>query len=262
MEGTLLENPRGAPASAQVVSIRVDATSYADATARILRWAQFRESRCVCVATVNNVIQACDHEDFRQIMSATDLVTPDGMPLVWSLRLFGIRDASRVYGPDLTLFLLADAERLHMPVAFYGGTPDVLQRLVSAVKARHPNLPVVFEYSPPFRPMAPEEDSRLTREINASGAGVVFVGLGSPKQERWMAAHRGSVRAAMVGVGAAFDFLSGSKPQAPRWMMRSGLEWLFRLICEPRWLWRRYLTENPRFLLLLAVELMRRRAAK
>src|ERR1039457_5283342 len=230
MEDILLESQRCEPASAQVVSIRVDATNYSDAPAQILRWAGLRESRYVCVATVNNVIQACDHEDFRQIMSASDLVTPDGMPLVWSLRLFGIRDASRVYGPDLTLCLLADAERLRMPVAFYGAAPDVLQRLLRAVKVRHPSLPVVFAYSPPFRPMTPEEDNWLTREINASGAGVVFVGLGSPKQERWMAAHRGSIRAAMVGVGAAFDFLSGSKPQAPRWMMRSGLEWLFRLI--------------------------------
>lgn len=245
-------------ASAQVISIRVDATSYDDATARIIGWARARESRYVCVSTVNNVIRAYDDDDFRLIMAAADLVTPDGMPLVWALRLFGIRKASRVYGPDLMLYLLADAERLRIPVALYGGASEVLERLKMAVQARHPDLHIAFAYSPPFRPLTPEEDQWLTSEINSSGAGLVFVGLGSPKQERWMAAHRGRINAAMVGVGAAFDFLSGSKVQAPRWIGQSGLEWLFRLVTEPRRLWRRYLTENPRFIVLLLAALMRR----
>lgn len=246
------------PAGARVVSIRVDATSYSDAAARILGWARARASRYVCVATVNNVMEAVDHEDFREIMNAADLVTPDGMPLVWSLRLFGNPAATRVYGPDLTRVLLRECEWAGVPVAFYGGTPDALARLRKFVASAHPELAVAYCCSPPFRPLTPEEDERVTREIHASGAGVVFVGLSTPKQERWMAAHRGRIGAAMVGVGAAFDFLSGAKPQAPRWMMRSGLEWLFRLMTEPRRLWRRYLKRNPRFLARMAVELARR----
>lgn len=247
------------PASAHVVSIRVDATSYTDAATRILEWARARASRYVCVATVNNVMEACDHTDFQSIMNSADLVTPDGMPLVWSLRLFGNPQATRVYGPDLTRVLLSDAERLRVPVAFYGGSADALERLRAFVRLAHPSLPVVYACSPPFRPLTPEEDERITRELNESGAGLVFVGLSTPKQERWMAAHRGRIPAAMIGVGAAFDFLSGVKPQAPRWMMRSGLEWLFRLAAEPRRLWRRYLKQNPRFVIRLAAELLRRR---
>jgi N-acetylglucosaminyldiphosphoundecaprenol N-acetyl-beta-D-mannosaminyltransferase len=244
--------------NARVVSIRVDATSYSDAATRILAWAQARESRYVCLATVNNVMEACDHEDFRAIMNAADLVTPDGMPLVWSLRLFGNARASRVYGPDLTRFLLREAEQLQVPVGFYGGSPNALGRLQSFVASAHSSLPVVYTCSPPFRPLTAEEDEQVVRAINDSGARLVFVGLSTPKQERWMAAHRGRIGAAMIGVGAAFDFLSGSKPQAPRWMMSAGLEWLFRLGTEPRRLWRRYLKQNPRFLMQLAFEIVRR----
>jgi N-acetylglucosaminyldiphosphoundecaprenol N-acetyl-beta-D-mannosaminyltransferase len=243
--------------SAEVVSIRVDATSYADATRRILSWAARRQSRYICVSTVNNVMQAHDHADFRQIMHAADLVTPDGMPLVWALRLKGIRTASRVYGPDLMRELLRSAEERRIPVAFYGGTRGAMARLLATVKSLHPALEVAYAWSPPFRPLTGEEDKLQTSRINASRAGLVFVGLSTPKQERWMAAHHGRIAAPMIGVGAAFDFLSGTKPQAPRWMMRGGLEWLFRLASEPRRLWRRYLNQNPRFLALVAAELAR-----
>lgn len=260
MYDAVLHRPSGALPSAHVVSIRVDATTYDDAAARAVEWARRRESRYICVATVNNVMQAHDHEDFRRIMNAADLVTPDGMPLVWALRLFGIRDAGRVYGPDLTRVLLRAAEQLRIPVAFYGGAPDALSRLLDAVMTAHPSLAVAYAWSPPFRPLSPAEDRSETDRINASGAGLVFVGLSTPKQERWMAAHRGRVDAAMVGVGAAFDFLSGAKLQAPRWMMHCGLEWLFRLVTEPRRLWRRYLSQNPRFVMLLAAALLRRAA--
>jgi N-acetylglucosaminyldiphosphoundecaprenol N-acetyl-beta-D-mannosaminyltransferase len=262
MSDTLLETPLCALPSAQVVSIRVDATSYPDAVARILRWAELGESRSVYASTVNNVIRACDDQSFHRIMHSADLITPDGMPLVWALRLFGIRGASRVYGPDLTLCLLAEAERSEIPVAFYGSSPDVLDRLLTAMSARYPRLRVNYAYSPPFGNVTPEEDHRITGQIVESGACMVFVGLGSPKQERWIDAHRGRILCPMIGIGAAFDFLSGSKSQAPRWMMRSGLEWFFRLIHEPRRLWRRYLAENPRFLLLLAAAFMRRKVTR
>jgi N-acetylglucosaminyldiphosphoundecaprenol N-acetyl-beta-D-mannosaminyltransferase len=244
------------PACRHILGMRVDATSYPEACRMVLAWARAGQSRYVCVATVNNVMEAWDSPDFLRIMNHADLVTPDGMPLVWGLRLLGVPGASRVYGPDLTSCLLAAAEQEQLPVGFYGGSWAVLRRLVETVAERYPRLRVAYAWSPPFRPLGLEEDLRIADEINRSGARILFVGLSSPKQDRWMAAQRGRVRAVMLGVGAAFDFLAGAKPQAPRWMMGLGLEWLFRLGSEPRRLWRRYLKHNPRFVLLFALQLL------
>jgi N-acetylglucosaminyldiphosphoundecaprenol N-acetyl-beta-D-mannosaminyltransferase len=245
------------PLSRTILGMRVDCTNYDDATNRILMWARNHESRSVCVATVNNVMESHDSSEFRAIMNSADLVTPDGMPLVWGLQLLGLREATRVYGPDLTPILLEAASRDGVPVGFYGGTSEALDRLVVVLRRNWPDLRVAYTYSPPFRQLAPEEDEEIVSKINASGARILFLGLSTPKQDRWMAVHKGRVHAVMVGVGAAFDFLSGAKPQAPRWMMRCGLEWLFRLITEPRRLWRRYLRHNPRFVLFFAAQCFR-----
>jgi N-acetylglucosaminyldiphosphoundecaprenol N-acetyl-beta-D-mannosaminyltransferase len=188
-------------------------------------------------------------------MNAADLVTSDGMPLVWSLRLLGLSRATRVYGPDLTPILCDRAAAAGVPVGFYGGTPEVLESFIGNLKARYPELQVVYRFAPPFRAPTKEEDTQVDREIIESGAGIIFVGLGTPKQELWMAARRGKIPAVMVGVGAAFDFLAGKKKQAPHLMQRMGLEWLFRLCSEPRRLWKRYLYRNPRFVFLLAKQL-------
>jgi N-acetylglucosaminyldiphosphoundecaprenol N-acetyl-beta-D-mannosaminyltransferase len=235
--------------------MRADATSYPAASSQVLAWARAGESRYVAVATVNNVMEAYDSPAFRAIMNAADLVTPDGMPLVWGLRLLGIRTAARVYGPDLTPHLLEAAAREGIPVGFYGATDAVLEKLLRAVGSRYPSLRVAYAWAPPFRALTSEEDRAATTLINDSGARILFVGLSTPKQERWMAAHRGRVEAVMLGVGAAFDFLAGTKRQAPRWMMRAGLEWLFRLASEPRRRPRRYLKHNPRFLILFLTQL-------
>jgi N-acetylglucosaminyldiphosphoundecaprenol N-acetyl-beta-D-mannosaminyltransferase len=189
-------------------------------------------------------------------MNGADLVTPDGMPLVWGLRLLGCKQASRVYGPDLTPVILERAASEGLAVGFYGASPQVLDRFVQVMTERFAKLRVAYAYSPPFRDLTPEEDQRVVQEISESGARILFVGIGNPRQEYWMAAHKGRVQAVMVGVGAAFDFLAGAKPQAPRWMMRHGLEWLFRLATEPRRLWKRYLKHNPRFVVLFALQLL------
>jgi N-acetylglucosaminyldiphosphoundecaprenol N-acetyl-beta-D-mannosaminyltransferase len=236
--------------------MRVDRTSYRDAADRVLRWARDRQSRYVCVATVNNVMEAYDSNEFRRIMNRADLVTPDGMPLVWGLRMLGARDATRVYGPLLTPAVLGAAAREAVPVAFYGGSAGVLGKLLTVVKRRFPRLEVAYALAPPFRPLSEPEDEQIVREIRGSGARILFVGLSTPKQERWMAAHRGSIPAVMLGVGAAFDFLAGVKPQAPAWMQNSGLEWLFRLATEPRRLFWRYMKHNPRFAALFAWQLL------
>jgi N-acetylglucosaminyldiphosphoundecaprenol N-acetyl-beta-D-mannosaminyltransferase len=234
--------------------MRVDATSYEHATSVIGEWAQKRLSRYVCVATVNNVMESYDSEEFRCVMNQADLVTPDGMPLVWCLRLLGHKHASRVYGPDLTPIVLAMAASSGVTVGFYGGSPATLQRLQRVVAERFPDLRISYAYSPPFRPLTTEEDQKLVEHVNHSGTRILFIGLNTPKQDYWMAAHKGRIDAVMIGVGAAFDFLAGAKPQAPRWMMRLGMEWLFRLTTEPRRLWKRYLKHNPRFVVLFALQ--------
>jgi len=239
-----------------VLGMRVDATDYDDATRRVVAWARERESRYVCVANVHMAMEAYDSDKFRRIVNEADLVTPDGMPLVWMLRKLGKPDQERVYGPELMLRVCEAAAREGLPVGFYGGAQETLDKLVASVKMKYPTLEVAYSCSPPFRQLSPDEDSRIVEEINVSGARILFVGLGCPKQEMWMASHRGRVQSVMLGVGAAFDFHAGRVPQAPAWMQRAGLEWLFRLITEPRRLWRRYAKHNPRFVLLATMQLL------
>jgi N-acetylglucosaminyldiphosphoundecaprenol N-acetyl-beta-D-mannosaminyltransferase len=244
--------------SRRILRTRVDATSYRHACDQVMEWAAAGESRYVCVATVNNLIEGVDDPGYNALMEAADLVTPDGMPLVWGLRLLGVPDASRVYGPDLTPLVCAAAAQRGIPVGFYGGQDDVLDDLAAALTARYPGLRIAYRWSPPFRPLTADEEARVTDELARSGARVLFVGLGTPKQERWMADHKG-LPMVMLGVGAAFDFLSGRKRQAPPALQRLGLEWLYRLVHEPRRLWKRYLYRNPRFVALFAAQLLRQR---
>jgi len=239
-----------------VLGTKISSTSYGHAAESIGEWARQRVSRYVCLATVNEIMQAYDSAQFQSIMNEADLVTPDGMPLVWASRLLGRTDATRVYGPDLTLILLQMAASRGFPVGFFGGTPAALGRLTERIAERFPAVQIAYAWSPPFRALTQDEDRDVTAAINRSGARIVFIGLSSPNQNYWMAAHRGQINSVLVGVGAAFDFLSGSKPQAPRWMMRVGLEWLFRLLTEPRRLWKRYLKHNPRFVGLFALQLL------
>ncbi len=245
--------------SRTILGTRVDATSYDEAAEIIATWARNAESRYVSVATVHGIIEAHDHEDFRCIMNGSDLVTSDGMPLVWGLKLLGIPTATRVYGPYLTPRICAVAERKGIPVGFYGGSPESLAGMIANLRVHFPHLAIVYQYSPPFRSLMEAESAHEIAEIANSGARILFVGLGCPKQERWMAARQGRIPATMVGVGAAFDFLAGTKRQAPAFMQRTGLEWFFRLVTEPRRLWRRYLSTNPRFIGLFAAQLLAHR---
>lgn len=236
--------------------MRVDATSYEDACRAIFPWTTTAESRYVCISTVHMTMEAYDDPGYRRVVNGADLVTPDGMPMVWALRLLVRREQTRVYGPDLTLHVLAEAARLGVPVGFYGGRPEVLKKVLAEAHRRFPEVQVAYAESPPFRPLTDDEKAATVEAINASGARILFVGLGCPKQERWMAEHKGQVRAVMLGVGAAFDFMAGTTRQAPRWMMGAGLEWLFRLVTEPRRLWKRYLKHNPRFVALFLSQLL------
>jgi N-acetylglucosaminyldiphosphoundecaprenol N-acetyl-beta-D-mannosaminyltransferase len=246
--------------SRTILGMRVHATSYADAVQRIASWANARESRCVCEAPVNMVMESYDSAEYREVINGADLVTPGGMPIVWMLRLLGIHGQPRVYGPALTLKVCESAALHDLKVGFYGGSEKGLTSLVSEIKRRYPAIQIVYSYSPPFRKLTSEEDAHVRQSIEISGAQILFVGLGCPKQERWMSEHRRGVQAVMLGVGAAFDFISGEKPQAPLWMQSIGTEWFFRLCTEPRRLWFRYFWHNPRFVVLALRQLLFKRA--
>jgi len=240
---------RGQPLeSRRVLGMRVDVTSYEECAEAVLELAAAGSGGMVCVATAHMAIESFDDPELRRIVNSSDRVTPDGMSLVWALRRLGAPGVTRVYGPDLVPAICALAAQRGVRVGLYGGTPEVVRRLREVLLERFPRLDIPFAWSPPFRELEPEEDARATGAIEDAGVGVLFVALGCPRQERWMAAHREALSCAQVGVGAAFDFLAGAKAQAPRWLMGLGLEWLFRLLHEPRRLWRRYLVGNARFL--------------
>jgi len=207
---------------------------------------------------MHGLMEAHDDPSFRAVMNTADLANPDGTPVVWALRYFGFKHARRVYGPDATAKLLRAAQESAIPVGFYGGEEETLAKLIDEVRRRYPGINIAFTMSPPFRTLAPEEDEAIVRQITACEVRWLFVGLGCPKQEKWILSHKDRIPSVMLAVGAAFDFLAGAKPQAPRWMMRSGLEWAFRLATEPRRLAGRYLKNIPRFVVLLGWELLTR----
>ncbi len=241
----------------EILGVKIAASSYRETAEKSVAWAKQGESRAVFFANVHVLMEGFDDAAFRAELNAADMVNPDGMPLVWALRAMGESDATRVYGPDATEVLLRAAEESDVPVGFYGGSAATLAILTAEVRRRYPILQIAFTMSPPFRALDATEDEEITKRISDSGARMLFVGLGCPKQERWIMEHRGRIPAVMLGVGAAFDFLAGSKPQAPRWMMRNGLEWAFRLASEPRRLAGRYLKHNPRFVALLLHQWMK-----
>ena len=234
--------------SRYVLGMRVDGTSYRETAEAIADLVSAGDGGAVCVSTVHMVMEAFDDPEFQRIVNSADRVTPDGVPLVWALRLLGVEKAERVYGPSLLPMVCGLARERGLSVGFYGGSAQVLEELVRRMWKRFPGLDVSFAFSPPFRALSANEDQKVIEGIEESGTSILFVGLGCPKQERWIAEHRESLSCVLVGVGAAFDFHAGHKAQAPSWMQVSGLEWLFRLCCEPRRLWRRYLYHNPRFL--------------
>ncbi|MGD1853119.1 MAG: WecB/TagA/CpsF family glycosyltransferase [Leptolyngbyaceae cyanobacterium] len=244
--------------SRYIVGARVDATTYGDTCDRISLWAHSKQSCYIVAANVHVVMTAYWNRTYRQILNHAALVTPDGMPLVWGLRWLGIERQSRVYGPDLMLALCDRAAKEQLSIYLYGGTDTMVQHLAHKLQQQFPTLKIVGTYAPPFRPLTPEEEAADIETIHQSGAAVVFVGLGCPKQEEWMARQQDRLNAVMIGVGAAFSFHSGTVSQAPRWMMAYGLEWLYRLCQEPRRLWRRYLLNNVAFLLLFGLQLINR----
>lgn len=247
------------PVETTLFGVRLFATRPADATSAILALAR-QQQGLVCVANVDMVTRAVSDTKLASVMRQAAMVVTDGMPLVWALRKRGQKGAERVYGPHLMRTLCAAAAQEGMPIYLYGGSPDELRALQQALRRDHPALLVAGAESPPMLPADPPFDAAVAARINASGARLVFVGLGCPKQEYWMGNHAGQVQAVMLGVGLAFAQLAGLKRSAPAWMSRMGMEWLFRLAQEPRRLWRRYLVGNSKFIWLLLMDLVQRKA--
>lgn len=227
---------------------------------RIEDWVKSRGRTYVCVTGVHGVVESQRDAKLRAIHNRAGLVTPDGMPLVRLGRLVGFRSMDRVYGPDLMLEVVLRSVARRYSHYFYGATDATLARLCSNLAHRFPGVRISGVHSPPFRPLTNVEKEDVARRINASSADIVWVGLSTPKQEKWMAEMRSRLEApVLIGVGAAFDFLAGNVRQAPRWMQRACLEWLFRLCMEPRRLWPRYAVNNPWFVYLVTLQLLRLR---
>lgn len=240
----------------RVLGVQIDALAWHEAIDRLLAWAHARESRYVAICNVHVVVSASRDAAYREVINASDMATPDGAPVAWMLRRLGFTGQPRISGPDLMWALCRRCAVEKLPVYFHGSTEATLAALEVRLRQAFPDLVIGGLESPPFRLPTAEEDESAVARINASGVGIVFVGLGCPKQEGWMAEHRGRVNAVMIGVGAAFDFHAGKVARAPRWMRDNGLEWLHRLVSEPRRLWKRYLVTNTLFILGAARQLL------
>lgn len=234
-----------------VTALRLDEQVFS-----IIKWARARESRVVCVANVHMIMEAYWNPEFASILGNADLVAPDGMPLVWMLRQMGAEYQDRAAGMDLFLHLCRLASACNIKVFFLGSHQTMLQQIEEKLKQDFPSLHTVGMEPLPFRPLTPEEDEAVVAKINQSGAGIVFVSLGCPKQERWMAEHQGKVQAVMLGVGAVFPTYAGVFQRAPRYVRESGLEWFYRLAQEPRRLWKRYRQTIPPFMWLAVKQLL------
>lgn len=231
-----------------VLGAPIDVIDWPTALNRIAAWGKARESRYVCICNVHSVITARQDAGFARVLAESDMNTPDGAPVAWLLRRYGFASQQRINGPDLMWRQAKRAAQTGQPIFLYGGTDATLARLCEALLAAFPALVIAGHYSPPFRALTAEEDDAVVTRINASGAELVWVGLGCPKQENWMAAHRGRVKAVMIGVGAAFDYHAGTIRRAPPWMRDAGLEWAFRFVSEPRRLAGRYVVTNSTFI--------------
>jgi N-acetylglucosaminyldiphosphoundecaprenol N-acetyl-beta-D-mannosaminyltransferase len=250
----------GRGAAADVLGVRVDAVDLGQVLCRFEDALLGQECQVVHLCNAYNVLLASKQERYRAVMNAGDLNLPDGTGTLLAARLLGAPMRGRVAGPDLLPAVCAWGVDRSVRHFFYGGTPASLEAMLTAVRSAWPGIKIAGAYAPPFRPLTPEEADDVCKRINRAGAQIVWVGLGTPKQDEWMEAFRHRIEAnVLIGVGAAFDFLSGSQQRAPRWMQRAGLEWLHRLASEPRRLWRRYLLGNPEFVVRFAVSWRRSR---
>lgn len=228
--------------------MNVDVTDLPATTSKVIQLARERCGSYVCVSNVHMCMEVFDSPAFADQVNGANLVIPDGRPIYWAQRILGARAAKQVRGLDVMAALCRQSAESQLKIGLYGGSSEALVAEVRRhLEASYPGVDVAYVYSPPFRALTETEDNVVVTAIETSGVDILFVGIGCPKQEKWMAAHVDRLGCVMLGVGAAFDFIIGAKRHAPRWMQVLGLEWVFRLLSEPRRLWKRYLTTNPRF---------------
>lgn len=240
----------------RVLDFPITALQFEDQIQTILRWAVARESKTVCVANVHMLMEAYWNPDFGTVLNNADLVTPDGMPLVWMMKLLGARYQNRVAGMDILLAACHLAQKLNVEVFFLGSQTEILSGMRKRLEKEFPHLKIAGMEPLPFRPLTLAEDEALIGKINSSGAGLVFVSLGCPKQENWIARHKDKVQAVMIGLGGVFPIYAGVHTRAPRMMRDLGLEWLYRWVQEPRRLWSRYTKTIPPFIWLAFKQLL------
>jgi N-acetylglucosaminyldiphosphoundecaprenol N-acetyl-beta-D-mannosaminyltransferase len=231
-----------------VLGIHVSVTDMEHTVGTFARWIDAGVRHLVCVSDMNALLHARADSELTKVYNTSGMTLPDGMPLVWAGKKAGFDQMERVCGPDLIERVMAEAEQRGWSQYFYGGADGVAEQLRDTFTARHPGLKVAGVYSPPYRALSAEEDAAIVDKLNEAKPDIIWIGLGAPKQERWMAEHRDRLDAAiLIGVGAAFDFHTGRLDRAPGWMQKAGLEWSYRLYKEPRRLWRRYVLGIPRF---------------
>ncbi|NOT91743.1 MAG: WecB/TagA/CpsF family glycosyltransferase [Ferruginibacter sp.] len=240
-----------------IINFSVTTGKYSSFIDEITELARNRVSSAVYFANVHMYIEAYKNESFRELINKADIVTPDGQPLAWALRLlYGIKQ-DRVAAMDFVPDMLQRMQQEKLPVYFYGGTQEMLDKTAAYVKQAYPGLIVAGMYSPPFRPLTAIEENEIAAQINATSPTIIFVFLGCPKQEKWMATMKGKVNAVMTGVGGALPVTIGMQKRAPVWMRNFGLEWLFRFFQEPRRLFKRYATTNSLFIWVMVKEFFR-----
>jgi len=241
----------------KVLTMDVDVTALRIAVDKVLQLVCANRGAYVCVSNVHMCMEVFDSVEFKRVVNNADLVIPDGRPLSWAQKLLGHSHAQQVRGQDIMNAICEQSGSKNLNIGLYGGSSDeLLKQVVAKLNLSYPDIQITFSYSPPFRPLTVQEDQAIIKQINDACVNVLFVGIGCPKQERWMAEHKDSLNCVMLGVGAAYDFIAGSKKHAPRWMQKIGLEWLFRLVSEPQRLWKRYLQQNPRFVYYFAKQLI------
>jgi len=241
---------------ARVVSLGVNVCNHDSVIEKVSGLIEQGNGGYVCFSTVHMVMESYDDSVYGAKINDADLIIPDGMPLVWMQKLQGITNAARVRANDLMIMLCDFAEKNNLKVGFYGGTQNVIDEITKRAAKDFPKLQIAYAFSPPFRALTEAEDAEVVKNIEKAGVQILFVGLGCPKQENWMARHKNKTSAVMLGVGASFDFYAGNIKESPRWLGNLGLEWFYRLLQEPKRLWRRYLILNPRFMWLATMQLL------
>lgn len=256
MDDKTLIGDRFSRRGSHVLGTFIDAGDWTSFLQRLLSWAGRREQRTVCLCNVHSAVTAREDNALADALAASDLVLPDGAPIAWTLKRRGFTNQTRIAGPDLMLRLCAELEQADIGVFLFGSSNETLDKLVIRLQQRFPNLHICGALSPQYGIWTEAVENSYIEKINASGAGVIFIGLGCPRQEIWMSARKPDVCGVMLGVGAAFDFHADTIRRAPDWMQRVGLEWLHRLLSEPRRLWKRYLITNTKFLVLTALDVL------